>query len=256
QISFTTVSMPTVTTTTPYSVTSTSTWSGGNVTSDGGGALSDRGICISTSANPTTSDTKASNGPGGTGVFVNAFGSLTAGTIYHIRAYAINAAGTAYGEDKSFIALAVGDSYGGGKVAYIDASLIHGFIAANADKPATFWGCAGTAISGADGQAIGTGNQNTIDIDAGCSTSGIAADVCANLVENGYSDWYLPSVLELWQMYYSRNEIGGFDAGAGVYYWSSSEYSAADAYRLTFNGGTYVQWPKGNTYKVRPVRAF
>jgi len=255
EISFTTVSLPALTTATPYNVTSTSVWSGGNITNDGGGGITDRGICISTSANPTTADTKASNGPGGAGVFSNTFSSLTLGTLYHIRAYAVNAAGTAYGDDKSFMAIAVGDSWGGGKVAYIDATLIHGLIAATADQSlGATWGCSGVSLPGADGTAIGTGNQNTIDIEAGCSDAGIAAEICALLVQNGYSDWYLPSVDELWQLYFNRLAIGGFELFS--WYWSSSEFSSTQAYRLTMNGGTYVQAPKVDWYKVRAVRPF
>ncbi len=254
EISFTTVSLPIVTTTTPYNITSTTVWSGGEVTSDGGGTITDKGIVLSTSANPTTADNKASNGAGG-GIFPNNFTGLTLGTVYHIRAYAINSAGTSYGADKSFIALSIGDSWGGGKVAYIDASLIHGFIAAAADQSASAsWGCTGTLIAGADGVAVGTGNQNTIDIEAGCATAGTAADICANLVLNTYSDWYLPSEDELWNMYVSSTPIGGFSLAS--YYWSSTEFSANNAMRVLFTGGTRMNESKTTAYRVRAVRAF
>ena len=150
--------------------------------------------------------------------------------------------------------VAIGDSYQGGKVAYIDGTGIHGLIAATADQVSSEWGCYGTAISGADGTAIGTGNQNTIDIMAGCATAGIAARVCGDLVEGGYSDWYLPSKDELNQLYINRTAIGGFTTH---YYWSSSEDGANFAWVQHFyGGGAQTNGNKGGAYYVRAVRAF
>jgi len=176
------------------------------------------------------------------------------GTIYHVRAYAINAAGTSYGSDISWIALAVGDSWGGGKVAYIDATLLHGFIDAGSDQVAgTTWGCSGTNLAGAAGVAVGTGNQNTIDIEAGCATVGTPADICANLVTGGYSDWYLPSEDELWLIYFNRVAIGGFGV---VNYWSSTEIDALNAMRIWFGGGTRTSVLKNTMCGVRAIRSF
>ena len=149
--------------------------------------------------------------------------------------------------------MAIGDSYQGGKVAYIDGTNIHGLIAATADQVSSEWGCYGTAISGADGTAIGTGNQNTIDIMAGCATAGIAARVCGDLVEGGYSDWYLPSKDELNQLYINRTAIGGFTTD---FYWSSSEGTATLAWKQYFPNGYQVDNKKTNAAYVRAVRAF
>ena len=148
--------------------------------------------------------------------------------------------------------VAIGDSYQGGKVAYIDGTGIHGLIAATADQVSSEWGCYGTAISGADGTAIGTGNQNTIDIMAGCATAGIAARICGDLVEGGYSDWYLPSKDELNQLYINKTAIGGFRTS---YYWSSSEYGAYHAWLQGFANYQGI-YSKFYPYYVRAVRAF
>ena len=102
EVSFTTIarSMATVTTTHPTNVSYTSATVGGNVTSDGGASVTERGICYSTSANPTTSNTKVANGIG-TGSFSCNLTDLQDGITYYARAYAVNAKGTAYGEEVS-----------------------------------------------------------------------------------------------------------------------------------------------------------
>jgi hypothetical protein len=169
-----------------------------------------------------------------------------------------------YGNDLIFstTSLAIGDNYGGGKVAYIlqpgdngyVAGQLHGLIAAPSDQSiGAQWGCYGTTIYGADGTAIGTGNQNTIDIMNGCSTAGIAARICGDLVLNGYSDWYLPSKDELNKLYLNRTAIGGF---AAAFYWSSSEYGSSSAWPQAFGNGYQSYDGKSNTYYVRAVRAF
>jgi len=78
---------------------------GGNVTNDGGGAVSDRGVCWNLTGSPTTSDSKLSAGSG-TGVFTSYLTGLTPGLTYHVRAYATNSAGTAYGNEVVFSTLA------------------------------------------------------------------------------------------------------------------------------------------------------
>jgi len=100
EYSFTTnVVAPTVTTTVITSTTTTSSISGGNISNDGGAAVISRGVCWGTSSNPTISlPTKTSDGSG-TGSFSSAITSLTANTLYYVRAYATNSAGTAYGDE-------------------------------------------------------------------------------------------------------------------------------------------------------------
>jgi parallel beta-helix repeat protein len=95
------VSLATVTTTAIISITQTTATGGGTVTSAGGGTVTACGICWNTSGNPTVSDSHTSDGTG-TGTFTGSLTGLTAGTLYYVRAYATNAAGTAYGSAVSF----------------------------------------------------------------------------------------------------------------------------------------------------------
>ncbi len=127
--------------------------------------------------------------------------------------------------------------------------------AASSDSPSAEWGCDGTLIPGADGTAVGTGEQNTIDIEAGCTTPGTAADICVNLSLGGYSDWFLPSKDEL-NLMYTNLKLQGVGGFADGFYWSSSEYGAVYAWLQTFNDGYQYYNGKNGTFRVRAVRAF
>lgn len=94
-------SAPTVTTAAQSGVTHNSATLGGNVTADGGASVTERGIVWGSSADPTTSNNKVQIGSG-TGAFSQLVTGLPASTTVHVRAYAINSAGTNYGGNISF----------------------------------------------------------------------------------------------------------------------------------------------------------
>ena len=95
--------VPTLTTNVVTNITSTSATSGGNITSDGGATVTVSGIVWDTIANPTTAlTTKTTNGWAIGGPWSSDMTSLIPNTIYHVRAYATNSVGTAYGEDVQF----------------------------------------------------------------------------------------------------------------------------------------------------------
>jgi hypothetical protein len=93
----------TISTTQPSSITTTSATSGGNILSDGGSIITARGICWGLTILPTVAGNHTTDGSG-TGSFTSSITGLTAGTYYHVRAYATNSNGTVYGNDICFAA--------------------------------------------------------------------------------------------------------------------------------------------------------
>jgi hypothetical protein len=168
---------------------------------------------------------------------------------------------------------AVGDTGpGGGTIFYVDLTRALGsqyFEVAcagwqnNCDgataDPTAYWGCYGTGITDG-GLTIGTGEQNTADILAGCLTVGIAADLADDYSHNTLDDWFLPSKDELNQMYTNLHNVsppfGGFSTDC---YWSSSENGANYALAQNFGNGfqqSYFYKDFASPCYVRPVRSF
>ena len=90
-----------IVTTAISNITATSAESGGSISDDGGAAITARGICWSTSSNPTISDNKTVDGSS-TGSFTSSLTGLNVNTTYYVRAYATNETGTTYGNEQSF----------------------------------------------------------------------------------------------------------------------------------------------------------
>ena len=93
--------LPTVTTGTVTNIAATTATGAGDVTSDGGANVTERGVVYATTANPTTADSKVTSGTG-TGAYTSNLTGLSEGTTYYIRAYAINSVGTSYGSEVTF----------------------------------------------------------------------------------------------------------------------------------------------------------
>ena len=162
---------------------------------------------------------------------------------------------------------AVGDTGPGGGIVFYDAGSVQSWgryleAAPFGDEVQRTWATGGNqsaAVSGADGTAIGTGEQNTADIVAqsGNVAATSAAVYCSELVSGGQSDWFLPSKDELNLMYTNLHSastpLGGFSS---VYYWSSSESDDNGAWSQRFGVGNQINFNKANAFYVRPVRAF
>ena len=95
------VALAVLTTKSATAITDSTAILGGNISSNGGGAIIARGICWSTSAGPTISGNKTSDSTG-IGSFTSKLKGLTPNTTYYVRAYATNSLGTAYGNEFSF----------------------------------------------------------------------------------------------------------------------------------------------------------
>ncbi len=140
-----------------------------------------------------------------------------------------------------------------------DLSSFRYLEAAPTDIELTEWGSYNFSVSGADGTAIGTGAQNTIDIISADNSAPNAAHDCISysVDKDGvtYDGWFLPSKDELAAIYDNLkvNDLGDFKKSD---YWSSSSYESDDAWEQDFFDGEVNYVNKYSSSYSRPVRAF
>ena len=163
-------------------------------------------------------------------------------------------------------ALAVGSSYQGGIIAYIfvsgDSGYVagqtHGLIVASSDQGSANWQNIPTTQNLGTSSVLGAGSSNTSIITTKYGAGTYAAKLCSSYSSGGYSGWYLPSKDELNKLYLNRVAINaGF--GSTIAYWSSTEYSASEAW--TQNLSTGVQTGANESRytfnrNVRAIRSF
>ncbi len=153
-------------------------------------------------------------------------------------------------------------NYGGGKVAYIlqpddsgyNAYMQHGIIVANSDlSSGVQWGCYGTLV-GASGSSVGSGASNTaVIISSTCYGAGSAAYLCDTFSAGGYTDWCLPSTIELSMLCTNKRALGGF---SNERYWTSSETLTIGAAFWDFSNNTGDVTFKSSLFRVRAIRYF
>lgn len=159
--------------------------------------------------------------------------------------------------------LNIGDSYGGGIIAYIFQSgdpgyisgQVHGIIAAASDIAGNLpWATSPFLITNATSFELSDGDNNTtIIVAVNGTTTTYAARICDELSLNGYSDWCLPSMNELLKLSYNKLIIGGFSS---LFYWSSTELDRYTAYGVNFSGTGSNNSSKGGSARVRAIRYF
>jgi hypothetical protein len=192
---------------------------------------------------PAAADGSETKVTAGTNVTVTGSGTTTS-------PYVVNAT--------SSTPLAIGQSYGGGVIFWIDASGQHGLIAATINQSTSILWCNGTyTTTGATLNAVYAGMSNANKIIANQGAGSYAAQVCADYsvtVNNEYyDDWYLPSKYELNLLYLQKTAVGGF---ASAIYWSSCEYDNYSASAQYFVNGAQYSMDKIEAAYVRAVRAF
>ena len=235
--------------------------SGGSITTDGGAAITARGVVWGTSPNPTIALSTKTNDGTGIGNFVSSVTGLTPVTTYYIRAYYTNANGTTYGNEVTFATVSnfsTGQTYGGGKIFYVDNTGQHGLIVSTEDLSIDReWSNTQSIMTNATGLAIGTGQTNTNTIINAQGAGLYAATLCRDFYSGGgFTDWYLPSVLELNQLFLVKNNLGlTFNQG---FYWSSSEFNEYFAWVINFGDSQPNQSTQDKYfgYTVRAIRKF
>lgn len=220
------IELPTVTTTIVTNVTSTTATSGGNVTDDGGATVTARGVCWSTSPDPTIDDNKTTDG-NGTGAFTSQLTNLTHSTTYYIRAYATNSEGTSYGEQKYFSTLSDGMINGH---QYVDLGLSSGLKWATcnvgADSPEDYgnyyaWGETETKAEYTEDNSVTYGQQLN-DISGNAQYDAAAA--------NWGGSWRMPTRDEITELMYNCS-------------WTPETQNGVDGFKVTGNNGNYIFIP-------------
>ena len=276
--------LPQITTANVTSITTNTAVCGGNVISDGGGTVTARGVCWSTSPNPTISNSKTTDGTG-TGSFTSNITGLTANTTYYVRAYATNEYGTGYGEEKSFTTLAATGTING--YAWVDLGLPSGLKWATCNVGASqphgygnYYAWGETTTKTSYDQSNSTARQQISDFSGNVTYDAARA--------NWGSTWRMPTKAEIEELINNctwtwTTQIGvngyrvtgpngksiflpaaGFCDGSSRnsvgtlgYYWSSTPDGSATyyAYGLIFYSGYHNVYRYGRYYgyTVRPV---
>jgi len=158
--------------------------------------------------------------------------------------------------------LAVGDFHEGGVVFYLDETGLHGLVSTLSHLDVAYWGCDSMLVDGADGTAIGDGDQNTMDIFDACSTDSLvhAAYICSTYEVNEFNDWYLPSKDELQLIKDKENTLANLGIELIGWFWTSSEVDIERAWAINFMSFEGELEPaelgKGAQFKVIAIRAF
>lgn len=244
---------PTVTTNMPSNVSNNSASCGGNVTSDGGASITERGICYSTSQNPTTSGPKKVCSTTGTGSFTCNLTGLSSNTTYYIRAYAINSVGTSYGLQQDFttsggggsttatIILKAGDVWGDGSGYQMLLDKSHSLYGSTIPSD----GALSLSCTGNESIYAQFDYKIPVNADGNCSTQNIVINNSVSItIPAGVYDWCITNPTpddRIW-IASSQGNVGGrqddyeFEAGK-TYEFTVTLLGENDATNVVISGG-------------------
>ena len=225
--------------------------------------IDEYGVCYGTTINPTTSNSKVVSNTVLPGAFSFSLTGLTSATKYYARAYVVIGNKTFYSQNLRFKTLGIGDEYQGGYIAHIFTSgqpgyvagEVHGIIIQKANVSEGIQWYNGTYYNIPTSSTIGSATTNTSSIVSVQGTSvNYAARLCDELIENGYSDWQLPSIGDLQAARGNYAYLPAFVAGE---YWSSTQVNTNNASKFDWIGNhVWNDDYKGRPCKVRAIRYF
>lgn len=241
-------------------------FSGAITSGTGETTVTNKGFCVSTSPNPTISNSTLFPVSGTTlGEFTIDATNLVKNTIYYVRSYGYsNSSNVVYSSEVSFRTSGyVGAS--GGYVFYDKGFVSNGWRYMEASPTdLTYngstlikWGCSGTNVFQTL-STVGSGLENTNRILLNCADANCAARICDNYTVNGISDWFLPSRDEIYLMDASLDSFVQLGDSVNQTHWSSSEYNSTTALLVNtfYSFGPAFGIAKTNNNLVRAVRRF
>ena len=157
------------------------------------------------------------------------------------------------------LTITIGDEAYGGIVFYVDYENDLAIVISPENLGSYPFGCYSDYIPGVQYSGIGFGKLNTVSIDSWCGESPIAAKICLEYENEGYDDWYLPSIGELLEMH---NNIGVGssimenygDLGLSYGYNSSTEIDGYNNAALSSSVGQFNNNNKNTYMQIRAVR--
>jgi hypothetical protein len=163
----------------------------------------------------------------------------------------------------------IGDYAQGGVVFWLTPDRTHGLVAAIADQSSgVAWATgssAGSVTSTSDSLSVGfPASAGKLNAEVILNRTGItssAAELCANYQGGGYTDWYLPNIIELTALYSQAAVVNttaianGGSAFASSIYWTSVQTSSGVG-NIDFSSGRHQFFTESNTFHVRAIRAF